>query len=175
MARSKQSYRVAASGLSGSACADTIITINDPGRKDALYMCASFGAAGAPIDVPTSYSRLVVIAGDLQPNPDGTPFNVGLNAASPSIADYGGTIIFDVDLVFCVPASGVITAPLWQFNFAPDADDGRVGVSSGALSFYLAAARDSTGTRLASVTGNLFVQYKTLFQQAQTRNYAVVR
>lgn len=173
--RTTQSYKTGSGGLYNGSCADTIVTINDAGRKDILLIAYSFGSNGAPFDIPTSYARLCVIQGDMPGSANGSPLNVGISPASPNVNDFGGQIILDLDLVMCAPSQGVPSKMNDAILFSPHADTGRVGVESGALTIYLSALRDGSNNPVSNVVGKVFAQYRTIYTAASTRNYALER
>lgn len=137
---------------------DTVVVIGGDGRKKVLTLSWSYGANGAGIIAASLplYGRLLVIAGvDASGYLAGGNLPVGIAAdiANNGIANFGGRIVFDLDVQLANGGSGQ------QLSFPDTGNDGWVGTESGPLTIILSAPVKSDNSAPVNVVGKLTVQF----------------
>ena len=152
----------------GGAALDTIIAIGGAGQKELLKIFASVGNDGGGIPAASLpfFARLVVLDGGRYDSlAAGTRFGVGIPLVGVSLDDFGGRMLFDIDLVF----SSTLGVQLLDFSEA--ASEGRMIATAGVLNIIMTAPRTSAGALVTNMTGKLTAQMRNVYNHAESRDY----
>lgn len=152
---------------SAGAALDTIIAIGGAGQKELLKVFASVGNDGGGIAAAALpfFSRIVVLVGGRYDS-IATRFGVGIPlAGGPAFEDFGGRMVFDIDIVFSS------TLGVQLLDFSEQASEGRMIATAGVLNIIMTAPRTSAGVLVTGMTGKVTAQMRNVYNHAESRDY----